>query len=826
MGRRPMVATAALGAVLLCSLLLVARADAAIYWGAVINGEVYGETGAAPANTSAWGKFEDHAGKRTTLVSLSQDWGRFETDKFEAARSHGSIPVVAMGLPEGVTLEEVANGDQDASIKAWARAAKAYGTPFLFAPWREMNGAWYSWGQDPNFVPAWRHFHDLVTKEGATNVTWVWVVNQLWYDPASEPGPYYPGDEYVDWVGMDGYNWGRNPVQPDRWLSPEQELSPTLARLKAIAPGKPVCLCENASSEDGGDKPAWIRNMLSTYLPQHPAIKAYVYFDWNLEQNGGRFDWPIESSAPSQEAFRAGIQSAYYRSTLPPLTPLQKVPLPPASTGAAAPQAADISQTGGNAQSPAVAMSPGGAATVVWTRSDGAATIVEERRIEPDGTSGPTHDLSEPGRTAAAPQVAVAADGTATVVWARTNGSTFAIQARRVTSDGLPETDIRELSSGRGNALEPEVAVAGDGLATVVWSRFEEGAEGIGSSQIVEERRLSAEGVPEASVHQLSNSGRNAIEPRVSGGPNDTATVVWTRSDGESFLVQERRILESGEPAAATGTLSAAGRSAVEPQVEVAGDGSAIVVWSRWDGSNWTVQACGLSATGSAGTPVALSAPGGSAYEPQPSVTPGTGSVNVVWDRRNGANTIVQRRRVSASGTAEGAVEDLSLPGQDATEPQVAASGEGVVFVWRRFDGAEDVVQVTSRERPPPPSEPVQTAAPTPTAPSGSGSHAPPTLGSFALGRPRLNLKRGTALLPVVLPQPGALRIRGRGIVGGEVLRRVGRSAIVIRPGRRVRVILRTRGRARVRVTVVFQPTGESTGGSVSRSATMTLRMR
>jgi hypothetical protein len=68
--------------------------------------------------------------------------------------------------------------------------------------------------------------------------------------------------------------------------------------------------------------------MLSRTLPNHPEIKAVLWFNWNLPQGGGRWDWPIESSPSALRAFRRAIQSSTYRSTLPPLTPLAKVPMP------------------------------------------------------------------------------------------------------------------------------------------------------------------------------------------------------------------------------------------------------------------------------------------------------------------------------------------------------------------------------------------------------------------------------------------------------------------------------------------------------------------
>lgn len=304
-------------------------ADAAMYWGATINGETYGLTGSAPSNTTVWNRFEKHTGKRVSFVGVGQQWGTFNNAPFQALRNRGALPYVNMGL-EGTTLADVAAGTQDAVIRSWAQKAKAWGYPFLFAPWWEMNGGWFSWGRNPNYVAAWRRFHDIVVAEGATNVTWAWVVNGIWSDPLSDPAPYYPGDAYVDWVGIHSYNWGLNPVKPDLWETPAEVVDPTLDQLRVIAPGKPVCLCETASSEYGGSKAGWIREFLRAYLPQRPEIKAFLWFNWNIFDplKGGRYDWPIETSATAQQAFRRGIQSPYYRSIFPPLTPLTKIPLP------------------------------------------------------------------------------------------------------------------------------------------------------------------------------------------------------------------------------------------------------------------------------------------------------------------------------------------------------------------------------------------------------------------------------------------------------------------------------------------------------------------
>ena len=372
---RALTAAGAVVAGLLC--LHAAPAPAAMYWGATISGEPYGQTSAAPFNTSAWDLFERHAGRKVAILNMGQNWGVFDETEMNDTRARGAIPLVTMNL-NGTSLEQVANGGQDTAIRNWAKKAKAWAHPFLFAPWWEMNGEWYAWGRSPYFVAAWRRFHDLVVAEGATNVTWTWVSNSLWSDPLSDPAPWYPGDEYVDWTGIDTYNWGRNPSQPDKWINPDQTITPTLDRVLEIAPSKPVAIVENASSEFGGNKTDWIREMLGNYLPRHPEIGAYLWFNWNFEKdNGLRADWPIETSGTAQQAFRGGIQSSLFRSA-PNLPSLTKVP-PPGPPGTGTPQQLDLSPTGAEATAPRLAVAPDGTATVIWSCA------------RPRGSRGGTH---------------------------------------------------------------------------------------------------------------------------------------------------------------------------------------------------------------------------------------------------------------------------------------------------------------------------------------------------------------------------------------------------------------------------------------------------
>ena len=692
MGRKGALA---LALILVALLFPAAAARGDVYWGGLISGEPYGEVGNVPQNLAAWDHFERHAGKKVAIVSTGQPWLAFDPTRMNPIHDRGAIPLLTLGLAEGVTLTDVKEGKQDAQIRAWAKAAKQWAHPFYLVPWWEMNGDWFSWGQNPDFIAAWRHFHDLVEAEGATNVTWTWVPNILWHDdPLSDLSPYYPGAAYVDWTGFDGYNWGRNPAQPDSWHTPAEVFDPSLARLDEFAADKPVVIVENASTEFGGDKANWIREMLVEYLPRHPQIGAYLWFNWNDWKNGLRDDWQIESSAGSQQAFRDGIASSFFHST-PSLPDLTTVPRPQPRGGGDAPQLADLSQPGARAASPRAAVSPGSdTATVVWSEEAAGENTIRARQVDRDGVARPPLTISAPGEDAFGADVATGPDGSATVVWAglakEEGKSNYVIRARRIDSKG--ELDpIRTLSSVGRDASDPRIAIAPDGVATVVWKRWN------GSNFLIKDRRIEANGTVEvADADTPSAAGQDAVEPRVAVGADGTATLVWSRFDGSSQRIQARQVAPNGELSAASLGLSAAGGSAIEPSEVVGPDGRVTVVWTRVSGSIQVVQARGIASGGSIeASTYDLSATGGSAVEPDSAAGP-DGNVTVVWDRLNAGTSsfVVQARKVAPGGAPLAAAVNLSGPEHDAVAPRVAVAPDGsATAVWSRSDGANTIVQ-------------------------------------------------------------------------------------------------------------------------------------
>ncbi len=303
-----------------------------IYWGAYIDGDdTYGGTyGDAPWDLNTWDLFEAHAGKRISIIhwGVAPPWTasfNFHLAMHQRDLDRGTLELIDMSSG-AVPLRDIASGMYDASMRTWLQQARTWAHPF-FLRWNwEMNGAWFGWGTTltntntpADFVAAWRHFHDLASSVGASNITWVFCPNTEF--PGSTPlEQVYPGDAYVDWTCIDGYNKSRT------WLTFSEVFAATYQHLLRIAPTRPIMIGETSSLETGGSKAAWITDALTTQIAANfPAVRALVWFNWQITAGGVTYPWPIESSTTSQSAFRTGIASSYYMpggtlGTLPILT--------------------------------------------------------------------------------------------------------------------------------------------------------------------------------------------------------------------------------------------------------------------------------------------------------------------------------------------------------------------------------------------------------------------------------------------------------------------------------------------------------------------------
>jgi hypothetical protein len=290
----------------------------------------------------ALANYETQIGKGVSLVLWYQSWVEgnrpqpFPTAQMEAVREHGTIPVLAWYPQEYPTpidepqlsLAKIAGGAWDGFIRQYAMEVKAWGHPLFLRFASEMNGGWvpYSESHSGNsagqFVQAWRHVHDIFKSVGATNVTWVWCPNveNAYTTPLED---LYPGNAYVDWAGLDGYNWSSD-LQNLPWKTFSQIFGETYNHLLNLIPrSTPIMIGETGSVEDGGSKPAWISDALTTQLPaKFTHIKALIWFD----TTDGNLDLRVDTSPQSLQAFKKAIASGNYASNI--YSSLNQSPIP------------------------------------------------------------------------------------------------------------------------------------------------------------------------------------------------------------------------------------------------------------------------------------------------------------------------------------------------------------------------------------------------------------------------------------------------------------------------------------------------------------------
>lgn len=195
----------------------------------------------------------------------------------------------------------IARGDFDGKIAEWATHVKQYldlggGRSVIIAPLQEMNGSWTRYGCDPsNFKAAYRKFVDAFRQAGMdeTQVRWAFAPNG-WTSPGcGKIADYYPGDAYVDVIGISAYNFGT--CVGNRWESVASVFGPALDELRTtVNAQKPYLIAQTAAPRSagcGGDQDAWSREMFS-YLAADPNVIGLVWFNFVKETN-----WKIWQSS-------------------------------------------------------------------------------------------------------------------------------------------------------------------------------------------------------------------------------------------------------------------------------------------------------------------------------------------------------------------------------------------------------------------------------------------------------------------------------------------------------------------------------------------------
>ena len=280
--------------------------------------------------------YENTVGHQAAWIYFSNNWynhPEFPGGQATLIKQRGAIPYIRLMLrsdtdeatPETVfTLEAILNGDFDDQLDAWGRKAANFESPLIVEWGTEMNGQWFSWNGvhnggassgAQNFVAAYRHIIDHMDNQGATNITWVFHVNYEDdpFDAWNDFENYYPGDDYIDWLGISIYTL-YTPLD-DEYTDFRPSMDDAMARLSLMAPDKPVIVAEFGATTNNpnGDAAVWADAALADILADRwPALIGFSWWNetWPNDDNPAHdTNLLVQSDANLAQVFQTRLNS-------------------------------------------------------------------------------------------------------------------------------------------------------------------------------------------------------------------------------------------------------------------------------------------------------------------------------------------------------------------------------------------------------------------------------------------------------------------------------------------------------------------------------------
>lgn len=265
-------------------------------------------------------EFDAIVGKKHAMYFFYLGYGsRFPKNWVAELKARGKIVHIALEPNEG--LDKVRD---DEYLNQLAKDMAASGATIFLRYASEMNGAWVAYTGNPQkYKEKWRLVYNVV-KRHAPNVVMVWCP---YTTPSENIDSYYPGDEYVDWVGVNMYNvtyFNQDPKTPARHVKPTQMLDQIY---NTYSNRKPIMICEygvtNFSALENKSVADYaiqcITDLYNALPRRYPRVKCINYFNANalLIPHRKNNDYSVTSHPRVLEAYRRAISNPYYLSGLP-----------------------------------------------------------------------------------------------------------------------------------------------------------------------------------------------------------------------------------------------------------------------------------------------------------------------------------------------------------------------------------------------------------------------------------------------------------------------------------------------------------------------------
>jgi len=246
-------------------------------------------------------RFAGVAGHKPDITVYYSPWGASFRARFVTAAAQAGAVVVVHMEPWHASMADIAAGHWDRYLHRFAAQVRHYGGQVILSFGPEADGNWYPWGwrhtRPAEWQAAWRHVVILFRKSGASNVTWLWDISSG-SRATGRVHDWWPGAQYVDWIGIDGYYFKR----ADTFKSVIGNTVESVRRFTR----KPILLSEVGIGPLAGQVKK-IPGLFAGIRRNH--LLGLIYFD--VPQHDGRYhqDWRLDDNPAAIAAFRAGVRS-------------------------------------------------------------------------------------------------------------------------------------------------------------------------------------------------------------------------------------------------------------------------------------------------------------------------------------------------------------------------------------------------------------------------------------------------------------------------------------------------------------------------------------
>ncbi len=248
------------------------------------------------------------------------------------AREQNCIPVLTLELNDsqkgdarrdsntnGNSLDDILDGKYDKYFTEFASDIVQYKDEIHIKLLHEFNSNWYVWGGYKNggikggskkVVRVWQYVVDIFTTQNANNIKWVWCPHEPSVDVSTEEWNdiinYWPGDEYVDLLGIDGFNFF--PENPERsnpsFLSFGELFDETYKKMLNIS-NKPISIMTGSAEfkREGiiDSKSKWIEDAFNSISTKYKNVNTMFWFNFKFNESA---NWRVDSSDITLDTFK------------------------------------------------------------------------------------------------------------------------------------------------------------------------------------------------------------------------------------------------------------------------------------------------------------------------------------------------------------------------------------------------------------------------------------------------------------------------------------------------------------------------------------------